>query len=167
MQCFRQGSDLDQTSEIVQKLHPCPELLILWENCATMEINVQLKNLNFDSICDSFLFVSPQFNSTKNSIQIFRQNSIQKIIHNHFLWQIQFKIQIKTLNWLYSIQRNIHPIRKRGYRSGLVWHRIYGKSHFQGLSNVARQIHFISRRVAEISSRAQLDLAQMITLGTV
>ena len=33
--------------------------------------------------------------------------------------------------------------------------------------NLAGQIHFISHKVAEISSRAQLDLAQMITLGTV
>ena len=33
--------------------------------------------------------------------------------------------------------------------------------------NLAGHIHFISHKVAEISSRAQLDLAQMITLGTV
>ena len=61
-----------------------------------------MKSQNIDSICDSFLFISPQFNSTKNSKTIFHQNSIQKIIQNYLFPtnSIQNSIQNFEIGWI-------------------------------------------------------------------
>ena len=70
---YRSGPNYWNGPEKVQKLHLSWELLILWVNCATIEIFlgyiftnstiqfkiwlIQYKNLNIDSICSSFLAV--------------------------------------------------------------------------------------------------------------
>ena len=61
-----------------------------------------MKSQNIDPICNSILFISPQFNSTKNSKTIFHQNSIQKIIQNYLFPtnSIQNSIQNFEIGWI-------------------------------------------------------------------
>ena len=63
--------------------------------------------MKFNSKNYSFNSFSIKFNSKNYSF-------------NSFSTKFNSKIYSKSRNWLYSIQWNIHSIRKRGYRTGLL-----------------------------------------------
>ena len=67
-------------------------------------------------------FISPQTIQFKAlfNINFIRNIQFKKLFINLLSRIIQFKNWFKILIWLYSIQQNIHSIRKSGYRRPLV-----------------------------------------------
>ena len=77
--------------------------------------------MKFNSKNYSFNSFSIKFNSKNYSFNSFLTKFNSKnYSFNSFSTKFNSKIYSKSRNWLYSIQWNIHSIRKQGYRTGLL-----------------------------------------------
>ena len=98
---------------------------------------------NIDSKYDSFIHFTVKFNSRDYSISFFSGifNSKNYSI-TFFPRKFNSKFDSKIKIWLYSIQQNIHSIRKPGYRTPL--HLMlrpfqYQTQHFRSVEDIQSQ----------------------------
>ena len=85
-----------------------------------------LKMANIDSKYDSFIHFTVKFNSRDYSISFFSGIfNLKNYSITFFPGKFNSKIDSKFLIWIDSIQKNIHSIRKLGYRPPLARGLLY------------------------------------------